>query len=334
MKTVTIADVAKHAEVSKSTVSQYLNERYEYMGEKTKARIKEAIEELGYSPNIVARSLKQKSTMTIGVIVANILHVFSTQVIRAIEDYCNKSNFHVIVCNADDDPMKEKHYIEMLRAKQVDGIIAFPTGENTDLYKGLVNDQYPIVFVDRMVPGVPINSVMLDNVYASRLAVEEFVAKGYRKIGMLTPPLHQSIVPRGERIKGYKDSLNEHGITFHPDYLASAAIEEIQEALDKMLHLQDPPEAVLALNDRVLFEILKYTHAHQIKIPDQLAIIGIDDVSFASFYSPSLTTIAQPAFEIGEKAAKLLLDRVKNKGIPTYPEVHRFKPQLIKRDSC
>lgn len=334
MKTVTITDVAKHAEVSKSTVSQYLNQRYEYMGEKTKERIKSAIEVLGYSPNIVARSLKQKSTMTIGVIVANILHLFSTQVIRAIEDYCNESDFHVIVCNADDDPLKEKHYIDMLRAKQVDGIIAFPTGENTDLYKGIVRDQYPVVFIDRMIPGIPINSVLLDNVKASKLAVEEFVANGHRKIGMLTPPLDQSVVPRRERIKGYKEALNDYGIEFNPDYLMSGTIEEVQQALGKMLALPDPPEALLALNDRVLFEVLKYTHEHQVKIPDQLAVIGIDDVSFASFYNPALTTVAQPSFEIGKKAAELLLERVRNKGTPVYPEVHRFEPHLIKRNSC
>src|SRR5699024_7590258 len=130
VKRVTISDVAQHAGVSKSTVSQYLNRRYDYMGKNTKEKIESAIKELEYSPNMVARSLKQKSSTTIGVIVANILHVFSTQVIRAIEDFCHDKGFHVIVCNADDNPNKEKTYIDMLRAKQVDGIIAFPTGDN------------------------------------------------------------------------------------------------------------------------------------------------------------------------------------------------------------
>src|SRR5699024_11614460 len=107
MKPITIADVAKHAGVSKSTVSQYLNQRYDYMGEKTKERIKQAVEQLGYSPNIIARSLKQKSTTTIGVIVANILHVFYTQVILAYEDFCSDMNFNIIVCNVIDYYVKE-----------------------------------------------------------------------------------------------------------------------------------------------------------------------------------------------------------------------------------
>lgn len=126
MKTVTMADVAQHAKVSKSTVSQYLNKRFDYMGEDTKKRIEAAINELGYRPNIVARSLKQKSTTTIGVIVANILHSFSTQVIRAIEDMCHDSDFHTIVCNADDDPIKEKSILKCFGQNRLMASSFFP----------------------------------------------------------------------------------------------------------------------------------------------------------------------------------------------------------------
>src|SRR5690606_33048402 len=135
MKTVTIAEVAEHAKVSKSTVSQYLNKRYEYMSENTRKRIEASIEELNYHPNVIARSLKQKSTFTVGVIVANILHSFSTQILRTIENNFNGQGFHTIICNADDEPEKERNYIEMLLAKQVDGLIIFPTGGNLDLYE-------------------------------------------------------------------------------------------------------------------------------------------------------------------------------------------------------
>jgi LacI family kdg operon repressor len=138
MEKVTMADVAKEAGVSKSTVSQYLNKRYEYMSEKTKQKIKEAIEQLGYQPNYLARSLKQKRTSMVGVIVANILHYFSTSVTRGIEDFCQEHDLHAIVCNADDNPEKEKKYIEMLRAKQVDGLIVLQIGQNNDLYHRMV----------------------------------------------------------------------------------------------------------------------------------------------------------------------------------------------------
>lgn len=334
MKRTTIADVAKYAEVSKSTVSQYLNRRYDYMGEDTKKRIGLAIEQLGYKPNILARSLKQKSTMTIGVIVANILHVFSTQVIRAIEDFCNEKDFQVIICNADDNPIKEKKYIDMLRAKQVDGIIAFPTGGNLDLYKQLVLEKYPLVFMDRLVEGITVEAVLLDNMKASHLAVEEFARKGYEKIALVSPPVDNNITPRIERITGYKQAIQKYNLSFETEYFASGKITELQPLFRKIFELPEPPKAVLATNDRVLFEVLKFTKNQKIKIPQDLAVIGIDDVSFSSFYHPTLTTIAQPSFEMGKKAAELLLDRIANKDKELDSKIYRYEPEIIIRSSC
>ncbi|WP_404456202.1 substrate-binding domain-containing protein [Virgibacillus necropolis] len=334
MKTVTIADVAEYAEVSKSTVSQYLNKRYDYMAVKTKKKIELAIEELGYRPNIVARSLKQKSTTTIGVIVANILHEFSTQVIRSIEDVCNELGFHIIVCNADDEPIKEKKYIEMLRAKQVDGIIVFPTGDNVELYKRMVEENYPIVFMDRRIPEVPVSSIMLHNENAASIAVEEFISQGYKRIGIITPSTVEKITPRLERISGYKQALQKHNLPIVPEYIKSLDIHHIQEGLKEMLELPKPPEAILAMNDLALIEILKYAKENAIKIPEDVALIGIDDVSFASFYNPSLTTIAQPTFEMGNKAAQLLLNKIKKTNTEDTEEIYRFEPVLIKRSSC
>ncbi|MBU8791724.1 substrate-binding domain-containing protein [Oceanobacillus caeni] len=334
MKRITISDVAEHAGVSKSTVSQYLNKRYDYMGQKTKERIEQAVKELGYSPNIIARSLKQKSTMTIGVIVANILHVFSTQVIRAIEDFCNEKDFHVIICNADDDPKKEKRYIEMLQSKQVDGIIAFPTGGNVELYKTLIEVQFPVVFMDRIIPGLEIDTVALDNEKASFLAVEEFLRKGYREIGMLSPPLRENVTPRMERINGFKKALDNNQILFNQNYLMVDEINNIQGAMKKMLEQDNPPKALLALNDRVLHEVLAFTKKHRMHLPEDLAVIGIDEVSYAKIYSPALTTIQQPAFDMGKKAAELLFNRITNKNNCTGPKIYRFEPKLNSRESC
>ncbi|KAF0816045.1 Transcriptional regulator, LacI family [Bacillus sp. ZZV12-4809] len=333
MKTVTIADVAQHAKVSKSTVSQYLNKRFDYMGEDTKKRIEAAINELGYRPNIVARSLKQKSTTTIGVIVANILHSFSTQVIRAIEDMCHQFDFHTIVCNADDDPIKEKRYIEMLRAKQVDGIILLPTGDNSDLYNEMLKVNYPVIFVDRTVPDVQIPSMLLDNEKAAGLGVQHFIDNGYRKIGIITNVI-RNVTPRMERLNGYKKTLELNGLPLREEYIKSLEVCKIKEGLKEMLELADPPKAILAGNDLTLIEILKYVKEHNLKVPEDLAIIGIDDVSFASFYEPGLTIVAQPAFKIGKRAAELLLNKIQKK-IPAEEKlVYRFEPKLIIRESC
>lgn len=333
MKTVTMADVAQHAKVSKSTVSQYLNKRFDYMGEDTKKRIEAAINELGYRPNIVARSLKQKSTTTIGVIVANILHSFSTQVIRAIEDMCHDSDFHTIVCNADDDPIKEKKYIEMLRAKQVDGIILLPTGDNADLYNEMLKEKYPVVFVDRTVPDVPIPSMLLNNEKAAGVGVQHFIDNGYRKIGIITNVI-RNVTPRMERLNGYKKTLELNGLPLRKEYIKSLEVSKIKEGLKEMLELADPPKAILAGNDLTLIEILKYVKENNLKVPEDLAIIGIDDVSFASFYEPGLTIVAQPAFEIGKKAAELLLNKIQKKAAAEEKLVYRFEPKLIIRESC
>jgi len=327
-------DVAKKAGVSKSTVSQYLNKRYEYMSAKTKERIKETIEELGYQPNIIARSLTQKSTSTIGVIVANILHVFSTQIIRAIEDYCHELDFHIIVCNADDKPEKEKRYIDMLLAKQVDGLIIFPTGGNLDLYERLQKKEYPLVFVDRTVTEMNVSSVMLDNTLASKQAVDHFVQKGYSRIGILTSEVVTNVSPRIERVSGYKEALHSNGIEVNEDFIKSVNVKNIQQALQEMYSLEKRPEAIIAGNDLTLIEILKYVKENSIKIPDELALIGIDDVEFASIYSPPLTTIAQPTVEMGKKAASLLIKKIKGDTDDAFKSEYRFEPKLIARDSC
>lgn len=333
MKRVTMADVAKRANVSKSTVSQFLNKRYDYMGEKTRKRIEEAIGELGYQANYVARSLKQKRTSTIGVIVANILHAFSTQVIRAVEDICNEQDMHVIVCNADDDPEKEKKYIEMLRAKQVDGLIVFPTGGNMDLYEGMVKENYPLIFVDRKVEGLAVDTFLLDNAGAVELAVDYFVSQGHRRIGMITTSLIRNVTSRVERIDGFKKALIARGIEPDDAYIKGLDVHEIKSGLAEMLALPEPPTALLAGNDLSLMETLYFIKENQIRIPEQLALISIDDVSFSNIYSPPLTTISQPTFEIGKQAAELLLEKITKSDIEKKSVVHRFQGELIVRSS-
>ncbi len=333
MKKMTIGDVAKHASVSKSTVSQYLNKRYKYMSEQTRERVAASIEELDYRPNIVARSLKQKSTFTIGVIVANILHSFSTQIIRAIENKFHEKGFHIIVCNADDEPDKEKDYIEMLMAKQVDGIIIFPTGGNVNLYEQMKKTDFPIVFMDRTISDIEIETVVLDNDRAAQLAVDQFVDNGYRKIAIVTTSIIRNISPRLERIQGYKNALERYQIPVNPAYIKNANTDRLLQALEELFTMEEPPQAILAANDIVLMEVLKYIKKHDLKIPEDIAVIGIDEVPFASFYTPSLTTISQPTIEMANLAVQLLINQINKEGTEK-PKVYRLQPTLISRGSC
>ncbi|PZX07192.1 LacI family transcriptional regulator [Psychrobacillus insolitus] len=334
MKNITIADVASQAKVSKSTVSQYLNKRYEYMSESTRQKIEQTIKELNYHPNIVARSLKQKSTYTVGVIVANILHTFSTQIIRAIENYFHQHGFHIIVCNADDEPEKERNYIEMLMAKQVDGIIIFPTGGNIDLYKSMIKKEFPIVFMDRTIDELEIPTVMLDNIQASTLAVDRLVESGYSRIAIVTTSIIRNISPRVERIQGYKLALEQHQLPVQSIYIKTPEVDQIEEALDELFKQGKPPQAIIAGNDRVLIDVLKYIKQHNLKIPSEIAVIGIDEVSFASFFTPPITTISQPAIDMANLAVDLLLKQIKGADSADEKKVYRLQASLNERESC
>ncbi|MDN7242965.1 substrate-binding domain-containing protein [Planococcus sp. N028] len=334
MKNITIGEVAEQAKVSKSTVSQYLNKRYEYMSEATRKRIEAAIEELNYHPNIVARSLKQKSTFTVGVIVANILHSFSTQILRTIENDLNKTGFHVIICNADDQPEKERNYIEMLLAKQVDGLIIFPTGGNIDLYEQMKKKNFPVVFMDRKIEELGIDTVMLDNHQAARMAISEFVESDYTKISIITTSIIRNTSPRVERIEGYKAAMTEHGLPVLPEYIKTADAEDLQGVLQELFALEAPPEAILAGNDIVLIEVLKFAKEHRLAIPGDVAVIGIDEVSFASFYTPPITVVAQPTIKMANKATELLLEQINSENKTARTAIYRLQPSLIKRDSC
>ncbi|MQM40333.1 HTH-type transcriptional repressor CytR [wastewater metagenome] len=221
----------------------------------------------------------------------------------------------------------------MLRAKQVDGMIIFPTGGNVDLYEKMLKEHYPIVFVDRSVPDLPISSVMLNNMKVSELGVQHFIDRGYQNIGIMTTSINRNIASRIERIEGYKQALTENGMPVRNDYMKSLELNHIQDGLKEMLALDQPPDAVLAGNDLTLIEILKYVKRHPVNIPSDLAVIGIDEVSFASFYTPAITTVAQPTFNMGKKAADLLLDKIQNKRTEDRHSNYRFEPELMIRDS-
>lgn len=325
MEKVTMADVAKAAGVSKSTVSQYLNKRFEYMGEKTKLKIEEAIEELGYQPNFIARSLKQKRTSMVGIIVANITHYFSTEISRAIEDFCHKHDLHAIVCNADDDPEKEKKYIEMLRAKQVDGLIIFPTGQNNDLYKRMVKQGYPVVFVDRKVENLDVFSIITDNTDSTYKAVQHLIEKGHQNIAFVVQPL--TVSTRIDRLAGYKKALTDSDIEVNPDFIIEASIPELKSKIEQLFSLDVKPTAIFAANDRVLLAVLEFLKEKGIKLGNELELVVFDNIPFAHLLEAPISFIVQPAKDMGKKAAELLFEQINKENI--HPEVFVFLSRMM-----
>lgn len=333
MKKVTMQDVADKACVSKSTVSQYINNRYEFMSETTRTRIQKAITELDYIPNFVAKSLKQKKSSTIGVIVANILHTFSTEIIRAIEDACELSHFHMFVCNADDNPEKEREYINMLLAKQVDGLIIFPTDGNNGLYEQLKRSNFPVVFIDRKLEQAIYPTLMLDNEKAAELAVGQLLKKGRTKVGAVSMPLNLNVTPRLERIEGFRKALIASGNNFNETWVIATERTQIVTVLEQLWLNDDKPDAFFATNDLSLIELLKFLRKRKLRIGEDVSVIAVDDSDFLEIAATPITAIKQPTFEIGREAAEILFELIAEPQLQDLYEIKRYAPSVVERES-
>src|SRR5699024_7221236 len=332
MKKITMQDVAEKAGVSKSTVSQFINKRYEYMAEETKNRIEKSIEELGYVPNYIAKSLKQRKTYTIGVIVANIIHSFSNEIIRSIEDVCEEVNVQVFVCNADDQPEKERRYMEMLIAKQVDGLIILPTGGNMSYYETLKKSNFPIVFIDRKIEPLIYPAFMLDNEKAAIMAIRLLMEK-HTKIGVVSTSLEKLVTPRIERLNGFEKAIHELNLPYNEEWIIATDKNNIKNKLEHLYVTRNLQNAFFATNDVSLIELLKFLKEKNISIPNEMAIISIDDSDYLEIASTPITTIKQPTFEIGKDAAKKLLDLMEQEKLNDTYQVKRYMPTVIKRES-
>ncbi|HWR09268.1 LacI family DNA-binding transcriptional regulator [Sporomusa sp.] len=334
---VTIAEVARRSGVSKSTVSRYLNGMYDHMGVDTRERIAQVIAELDYRPNALARSLKQKRTHTIGAIVANILNPFSTSIIRGIEDTLQEAGFNLILCNADDDPAKERDYVNMLVDKQVDGLIINTTGCNNSLI-AQVNQKTPVVLIDRKAPEIDIDTVTVDSASGVRQAIDHMVSLGHRRIAMFTMP-YDHVSPRLERVQAYQTALADHGLLFREEWLirTGSAEADVAGKLQELVGAESSettPTAIFCANNLITMSVVRALKKMKVTIPDKISVLGFDDWDWAELIEPPITVVAQPVYAMGNKAAIMLIKRLKAARPLKKPATVMFKPELIKRKSC
>lgn len=332
-KKITITDVAEKAGVSKSTVSQYLNKRYQYMSAGTKNKIEKVIEELNFRPNDNARNLKVKKTKVVGIVVANLLHHLSTEIIRVVEERLQSHEIKVFICNSDDSPEKENEYIDLLIAKQVDGIIIFPVGTDPKAYNYVILNGIPLVFIDRLVEGVTTDCILLDNKAACHLAVSQLIKNGHKNIAFLTLPTDIPVTTRRERIEGFHEAMSHHQLSVQENNVFSVPKDEIQTVLEQRFLQENRPSAIVAGNDLVLREVLSFINKISFSVPADLALVSIDEVTYSNLYNPSITTVNQPVKEMGEKTADILLRRINGKTDEPFL-VYRFAPTLLVRGSC
>ncbi|MCK4245488.1 MAG: LacI family DNA-binding transcriptional regulator [Candidatus Omnitrophica bacterium] len=333
-----ITDVAEKAKVSTATVSRVLNKKDNLIpiSKETKQKVLKAAEELDYHPNILARSLAQKKSQTIGLIVPNIANPFFSQITKGVEDVTSKEKYNVILCDTDEKEEREIEYLNILRGRWVDSLIfSGAKEEKTATHILDTGKRIPIVGIDREVDGPFSYSVLLDNVKGGYEATKYLLKLGHRRIGLICGgrklPHIKNIIQREE---GYQQALKEYGIKFIPSLLVEGnlEVEGGKEAAKKLLSLSPPPTAIFALNDLMAIGALNYLKEKRIRVPEEISLIGFDDIPMVSLTEPALTTMAQPTYEMGAAAAKMSLKVIAGK-IPKRKRLI-LKATLIIRSSC
>ncbi len=323
-------DVAARAGVSVTTVSHVINETRP-VSDELRRRVLAAMDELGYQPNRLARSLRRGQTHTIGMIIPDSANPFFAEVARGVEDTSFENGYSLILCNSDGDLDKELLYTNVLTEKRVDGILFVAAGLSTDRILDLQHQKTPLVVVDRDLPDAAVDSVLTDNAQGGWLATRHLIELGHRRIACITGP--SDLTPSADRVTGYRRAMREEGIPIDEALIVKGDFQydSAYRASIQLLQMQDPPTAIFACNDLMAVAVMRAALEQGQRVPDDLSVVGFDDVRLAAFANPPLTTIAQPKHEIGAVAATMLLKRMQNHERPAHRQV--FETSLVIRKS-
>lgn len=334
MKKPTIMDVANLAGVSKSTVSAYLNQRYHFMSGATKLKIQKAIETLNYEPNALARGLRQKKQQVgvIGLVVGNMTCQNVAQWVRAIQSECQAQGVQVIICDTDDVAEQERICVNQLLANQVEGLIVFAHEQNSEIYGQLLEQNYPLVFAQRKIPGLDVPVVLCDDSKATQLAMEYLIEYGHERIVLLMSVADSRILSHHRDMEeGYEKALRNSGMTHPPEYIIRTPTQEMVGALTQLFSGELTPTAVLATSSGALEQLLIFAKKQGYSIPEQLSIMGIDNSRFTAFFQPAISVISYPVEDMGKQSAKILLEKIAGTG--DIPVTYLYPPTLKQRES-
>lgn len=324
-----IKEVAERAGVSTATVSRVINESSN-VSPHLRERVLAAIAELHYSPSRLARHLRSQSTRTIGLIISDIQNPFFTSLVRGVEDVAYQNGYSILLCNADEDPTKEQLYVEVLRAERVAGAIVACTSETC--CQALLEFYLTWVAVDRRVYGREVDTVVVDNVAGARQAVLHLLNLGHRRIGLIGGSV--TVTTGRERLDGYLAAFAERGLPVLADLLLSGDFKEASghRLASELLARPEPPTALFVANNLMTMGALQALQEHAVRIPQDISVVGFDDVPWMSLLQPPLTTVRQPTYQIGKEAAELLFRRLRE-GPQKRTESIVLQPELIIRGS-
>lgn len=312
----TLKDVAERAGVSYATVSRVLANK-PHIREETRQRVLQAVQEVGYRPNRVARSLQSQHSQIIGAVVSDIIYDFFPPLVRAIEHHVSQDDFGLFLCNSDEDPRKEKRCVDLLVEENVAGVIIAPTVEENTAIDQLLAARIPVVTVDRRVKnGADVDSVVIDNAGASFQLIDHLVANGYRRIGAIlgSPELYTA----HERYIGYCRALEHHGLPLDPTLVATdtPTFANGYALALPLLQRKNPPTALFTSNHLLASGAFKAIKELRLSIPDDVALVTFDNSAWTELVDPQLTVVAQPTAELGATAARLLIERLSNPARP------------------
>lgn len=331
-----MTDIANQANVSVSTVSRVINQNVPVDPE-TEARVRAAIRELGYRPNLLARSFRRRITHTIGLLVPDNSNPFFAEVARTIEDAGFRAGYNVILCNSDLSQQKQDTYIEVLLAKQVDGLILVSSGllpvpEDQDPIQRVMESRVPCVVVDRDLGDAPIDQVLVDNERGGHLAGKRLIELGHREIACIVGP--SDFTPSAGRFAGFERALAEADPALKPVAYVSCngRYDGGEAAVKQLLDMGIRFTAIFVFNDLVAIGALGALRRAGLHVPADISLVSFDNVKLASAIYPPLTTVAQPIAEIGDLSVRLLLQRIAD---PESPHARIVLPTtLIERESC
>ena len=328
---VTVKHVANLAGVSTATVSRVLN-NYPHVTDETRSKVLWAMKELGYQPSRVARRLRMEGGQIIGLIISDIANPFFTSVVRGIEDVAYANQCSLVLCNSDEDPARESLYVGVLQAERVAGIIISPADENSTSCEPLLRNGVPIVAMDRRLCQFDVDTVLVDNIKGAYQATSHLIRLGHRRIGLIAIP--PQITTGRERREGYEKALSEHGVELDQSVTKIGDCKQNSgyQKTCELLEMDDPPTAIFTANNLMTLGALNAIHEKGLNIPQDVAIVGFDDMPWAPSLDPPLTAVAQPTYELGCTAANLLLQRIADKDREIV-EIE-LEPTLIIRDSC
>lgn len=332
-KNITRNDVAQAAGVSPATVSYVINNGPRPVAHETYQHVVEVIQELGYRPNAVARSLRLQRTSTLGLILPDTSNPYFAEVIRGVEQYAFDRGYTVILCHSDYSAEREIQYVNVLQAERAAGVIWFPATSDPKPAQMLADYEIPVVVLDRTVPGLSCPSVLADNYRGACLATQYLIDLGHRDIGCIARPY--DLQHSQERVRGFLATLRQNGLSVDPPRIVKGGfrLEDGRVAAHQLLDEHPNLTAIFAYNDFMAIGAMRAAHERSLRVPEDLSIVGFDDIPQAKFTCPALTSVQQPKMEMGRIGAELLLKLI-DTGTLSNGGLKPLKVQLVVRESA